>query len=64
MPRNQWHNRGHQWHQRKLWECISVRAAPKQFEISAMPVSHREVRLAAQWAQKKALSALRQKLGA
>ena len=29
-----------------------------------MPVSHREVRLAAQWAQKNDLSALRQKLGA
>jgi hypothetical protein len=29
-----------------------------------MPVPHRELRLAAQWAQKNALSALRQKLGA
>ena len=46
-PRNQWHNRGHQKHQFKLRECMSVRAAARQLEISAMPVSHREVRLAA-----------------
>ena len=45
-----------------LRECISVRAAARQLEISAMPVSHREVRLAAQRAQKKALEALRLQL--
>ena len=27
VARNQWHNRGYQWHQRKLRECMSVRAA-------------------------------------
>jgi hypothetical protein len=41
---------------------MSVRAAARQLEISAMSVSHREVRLAAQRAQKKALEALRQQL--
>ena len=41
---------------------MSVRAAARQLEISTMPMSHREVRLAAQRAQKKALEALRQQL--
>ena len=62
MPRNQWHNRGHQWHQRKLRERISVLAAAWRLEISTVSVSQREVRLAAQRAQKKAIAALRQQL--
>ena len=37
-------------------------SAAEQLQISAMSVSHREVRLAAQRAQKKALEALRQQL--
>ena len=37
-------------------------SAAEQLQISAMSVSHREVRLAAQLAQKKALEALRQRL--
>ena len=45
-------------------EGLSLRQAAEQLQISAMPVSHREVRLAAQRAQKKALEALRQQLGA
>ncbi len=43
-------------------EGMSLRAAASQLGISAMAVSHREVRLAAQRAQKKALAALRQQL--
>jgi hypothetical protein len=37
-------------------------SAAEQLQISAMSVSHPEVRLAAQRAQKKALEALRQQL--
>ncbi len=47
VPRNQWHNRGHQWHQRKLRERISVLAAAWRLEISTVSVSQREVRQAA-----------------
>ena len=45
-----------------LRERISVLAAAWRLEISTVSVSQREVRLAAQRAQKKALSALRQQL--
>ena len=45
-----------------LLEGLSLRAAAERLEISAMSVSHREVRLAAQQAQKKAIAALRQQL--
>ena len=45
-----------------ILEGLSLRAAAEQLQISAMFVSHREVRLAAQRAQKKALEALRQQL--
>ena len=43
-------------------EGLSLRAAAAQLQISPMAVSHREVRLATQRAQKKALAALRQQL--
>lgn len=43
-------------------EGLSLRASAKRLEISAMSVSHREVRLAAQRPQKKAIAALRQQL--
>ena len=43
---------------------MSVRASDERLEISAVPVSHREVRLAAQRAQKMDLEALSQRLGA
>ncbi len=43
-------------------EGLSLRAAAEWLEISAMSVSHREVRLAAQRAQKKTIAALRQQL--
>jgi DNA-directed RNA polymerase specialized sigma24 family protein len=43
-------------------EGLSLRAAAERLQISAMSVSHREVRLAAQRAQKKAIAALRQQL--
>ena len=42
-----------------ILEGLSLRAAPEQLQISAMSVSHREVRLAAQRAKKKALEPLR-----
>ena len=45
-----------------ILEGLSLRQAAEQLQISAMFVSHREVRLAAQRAQKKALEALRQQL--
>lgn len=45
-------------------EGMSLRAAASQLGISPMAVSHRELRLAAQRAQKKALTALRQQLAA
>ena len=44
-----------------ILEGLSLRKAA-ELQISAMSVSHREVRLAAQRAQKKALEALRQQL--
>ncbi|MCP9889624.1 sigma-70 family RNA polymerase sigma factor [Cyanobium sp. Aljojuca 7D2] len=45
-----------------ILEGLSLRAAAERLEISAMSVSHREVRLAAQRAQRMALAALRQQL--
>ena len=43
-------------------DCLCLRAAAAQLQISPMAVSHREVRLASPLAQKKALAALRQQL--
>jgi hypothetical protein len=43
-------------------EGLSLRQAVERLEISAMSVSHREVRFAAKRAQRKALAALRQQL--
>ena len=45
-----------------LLEGLSLRAAAERLQISAMSVSHREVRLATPLAQKKAIAALRQQL--
>lgn len=45
-----------------LLEGLSLRAAGRQLGISAMAVSHREVRTAALCAQKKAIAALRLQL--
>jgi len=45
-----------------LLEGLSLRAAAEQLQISAMTVSHREVRLVTPRAQKKALTALRHQL--
>ena len=49
-----------------LWltilERLTLRSAAAQLEISPMAVSHREVPLAAQRAQKKAIAALRHQL--
>ena len=42
-----------------MLEGLSLRAAVEQLQITAMSVSHREVRLVAQWAQRKVLDALR-----
>jgi len=45
-----------------LLEGLSLRAAAERLQISAMTVSHREVRLVTPRAQKKAIAALRQQL--
>ena len=45
-----------------ILEGLSLRAAAERLEISAMSVSHREVRLVTPRAQKKAIAALRQQL--
>jgi hypothetical protein len=47
---------------RSLNTCLDPNRRLGSLRISAMSVSHREVRLAAQRAQKKALEALRQQL--